>query len=163
MTVTHEKYPPYWVSSKEGTYQIANIFHRLQFLLSGGRLQALRRSLAACCTPLVGNPDWHSNPRPAFWDKENLCWSCPARPCGFPQRLPCFHNVRNPILQISDRATDGIHHTVSGFNISVEIGNVGLFQHRNGSSHMDGGKNIKPLPLIRTHIHSFGTSLGRVK
>jgi len=20
MTVTHEKYPPYWVSSKEGTY-----------------------------------------------------------------------------------------------------------------------------------------------
>ena len=73
-----------------------------------------------------------------------------------------FHNVCNPISQISDGAADGIHHAVGGFNISVEIADVGFnalaFQSANGGSHMDGRNLIQSLPFIRAHIHSLRTS-----
>ena len=76
--------------------------------------------------------------------------------------LGCFHNVCNPVPQILDGAADGIHHTVGGFNISVEIANVGFnafaFQRRNGGSHVDGRNLIQSLPLIGSHIHSLRTS-----
>ena len=76
--------------------------------------------------------------------------------------LGCFHNVCNPISQIADCAADGIHHAVGGFNISVEIANVGFnalaFQSANGGSHVDGRNLIQSLPFIRAHIHSLRTS-----
>ena len=81
----------------------------------------------------------------------------------FRKRFFCGrHNIRNPVSQTFDGAADSVHHAVSGFNVSVEIADVGFnafaFQSRNGGSHVDGRDNIKPLSFIGTHIHTLGTS-----
>jgi len=74
----------------------------------------------------------------------------------------CFQNVRNPVTQIFNSAADSVHHAVGGFNISVQIADVGgnafSLQRRDSSSHVNCRDNIKSLPFIRTHINPFGTS-----
>ena len=51
---------------------------------------------------------------------------------------------------------------VGGFNITVEIADVGFnalaFQSANGGSHVDGRNLIQSLPFIGAHIHSLRTS-----
>ena len=72
------------------------------------------------------------------------------------------HNISNPVSQTFDGTADSVHHAVSGFNVSVEIADVGFnafaFQRTDSSSHVNGRDNIKSLSFIGTHIHTLRTS-----
>ena len=74
----------------------------------------------------------------------------------------CFQNVGNPATQAADGASDRCYHPVGGFNVTVQVADIGFnpstLHLRDSGSHVDGRKDVKPLPFIRAEIHTLRAS-----
>ena len=56
-----------------------------------------------------------------------------------------FQNICNPVPQIFDSAADGVHHAIGGFNVPVQISDIGFdalaLQRTDSGSHVNSRDN----------------------
>ena len=98
-------------------------------------------------------------PEKEFRDTRLLC----LLPC-FHQHIPFLFQVGNPAFQVAHHLADGLHEGVGGFDVPVQVPDVGLdsflLHLADGWPHVDGGDLVNALSGIGTKVKPLRAVVG---